>query len=253
VIRRPAVTETPPLPPEESKPPSRPAEALSPHVPSRPPAAGFAGFGGGTDPLLGGGVDRVARIQTIAAVVLGLALIAIPLYLWRRPRSETVPVTSTSDASAPLGDGGLAAIVPPVAPSPAVPPVTLSEAKVMECHDVGPRRTRPEDCDHLAAVEKGLAAAITAGASCLPTASGGGTLVYVLDASFGRKHHPLELIIPRDGRSLKSPHGVAAAVSACATAVKKDLDGVSLEGVPHAHSRYKIAITATYPAPNASP
>jgi hypothetical protein len=230
-----------PKPPTDSKPPSRPAD-----VPSRPP---FAGFGGG-DPLLGGGVDRVARIQTIAAVVLGLALIAIPLYLWRRPRSESVPVTSMSDASAPLGDAGLAAstLQPPL-----LPQVTLSDAKVMECHDTGSKRTRPEDCDHLEAVEKGLAAAITAGGPCLPTANGGGTLVYVLDASFGRKHHPLELGIPKDGRSLKNTHGIAAAVSACSAAVRRGLDGVSLEGVPHAHSRYKIAITATYPAPNASP
>ena len=122
----------------------------------------------------------------------------------------------------------------------------------MECHDTGSRRTRPEDCDHLAAVEKGLAAAITAGGPCLPTASGGGTLVYVLDASFGRKHHPFELGIPKDGRSLKSSRGMAAAVSACSAAVKKGLDGVTLEGVPHAHSRYKIAITATYAAPSGS-
>jgi hypothetical protein len=211
-------------------------------------------LGGASESIFGGGVDRVARIQTIAAVVLGLALIAIPLYLWRRPRSETLPVTSAPDASAPLGDGGLAAVASAQAAPPAATPFapTLSEAKVMECHDTGPRRTRPEDCDHLAAVEKGFAAAITAGGPCLPSASGGGTLVYVLDASFGRKHRPLELMIPRDGRSLKSSHGVTAAVSACSAAVKRELDGVTLEGVPHGHARYKIAITATYPALNAT-
>jgi hypothetical protein len=244
------VSETPPPPPENPVPPSPPTvaseppprSARPPEIPSRPPLSA-------ADPLLGGGVDRVARIQTIAAVVLGLALIAIPLYLWRRPRSESLPVTSTTDAAAAFGDAGLAAIAPPV-PPPA-PPVTLSDAKVMECHDTGPRRTRPEDCDHLAAVEKGFAAAIAAGGPCLPSSNGGGTLVYVLDASFGRKHRPFELAIPRDGRTLKSAHGMAAAVSACSAAVKKGIDGMSLEGVPHAHSRYKIAITATYPAPNA--
>jgi hypothetical protein len=229
---------------------SRPAGEIS----SRPPAAGgYPSLGGGGDPLLGAGADRVARIQTIAAVVLGLALIAIPLYLWRRPRSESVPVTSTlaPDASAPLGDAGLAAAqTTPAAPAVQV---TLSEAKVMECHDVGSRRTRPEDCDHLAAIEKAFAAAITAGGPCLPTASGGGTLVYVLDASFGRKRHPFELFIPRDGRSLKTARGIGSAVSSCSAAVKKGLDGVSLEGVPHAHARYKIAITATYLSPNAAP
>jgi hypothetical protein len=224
----------PPPPPEQPQPPPR-----APGVSSRPPLGGRAG-----DSLLGGGVDRVARIQTIAAIVLGLALIAIPLYLWRRPRSESVPVVSSTDASAPIGDAGLAASPAPAAPVP--PPVTLSDAKVMECHDVGPRRTRPEDCDHLEAVEKGFAAAIVAGGQCLPSGTGGGTLVYVLDASFGRKHHPLELLIPKDGRALKNAHGAAAAASSCGAAVKKGLEGVGLEGVAHAHSRYKIAITATY-------
>jgi hypothetical protein len=232
------VSESPPPPTEESKP-------LSGAPPSGPPQRLSTGLGG--DPLLGGGIDRVARIQTIAAIVLGLALIAIPLYLWRRPRSETVPVMSSPDASAPLSDAGVAAVAPSLS---VTPQVTVSDAKVMECHDTGSKRTRAEDCDHLAAVEKGFAAAITAGGPCLPSANGGGTLVYVLDASFGRKHRPFELLIPRDGRSLKNARGVAAAVSACSAAVKRGLDGLTLEGVPHTHSRYKIAITATYPPPN---
>jgi hypothetical protein len=202
----------------------------------------------GGDALLGGGVDRVARIQTIVAVVLGLALIAIPLYLWRRPRSESVPVTSVSDAGLSIVDAG-AMVAAAASAAPAAPQVTLSEAKVMECHDQGSRRTRPEDCDHLAAIDKGLLAAITAAGQCLPPASGGGTLVYVLDASFGRKHRPFELFVPRDGRSLKNAHGAAAAVNACNAAVKRGIDALSLEGVPHAHARYKIAVTATYPAP----
>jgi hypothetical protein len=202
---------------------------------------------GGAD--LFGGVDRVARIQTILAIVLGLALIAIPLYLWRRPRSESLPVTSALDASAPVvGDAGVVVAAAAASAVPAGPVVTLSDPKVMECHDMGSHRTRPEDCDHLVALEKGFAAAITAGGPCLPAASGGGTLVYVLDASFNRKHRPFELFVPKDGRSFKNARGAAAAVSACSAAVKRGVDGLSLEGIQHAHSRYKIAITATYPA-----
>ncbi len=246
------MSETPPPPTEElreSASSSRPLEA--PRSAPRP----LSSIGGG-DPAGAGGADRIARIQTLAAVVLGLALIAIPLYLWRRPRSESIPVTSALDASAPLGDAGLVTAASgsaAIAPPPQVPQVTLSDPKVMECHDVGPRRTRPEDCDHLAPVEKGFAAAISAGGPCLPSTSGGGTLVYILDASFGRKRHPFELFIPRDGRSLKNAHGVAAAATACSAAVRKGLEGVSLEGVTHAHARYKIAITATYAPANASP
>ena len=54
--------------------------------------------------------------------------------------------------------------------------------------------------------------------------------------------------LPAGSMRLISP----AAVSACSAAVKKGLEGVSLEGVVHAHSRYKIAITATYAAGTAS-
>jgi hypothetical protein len=202
-----------------------------------------------------GGVDRVARLQTIAAVVLGLALIAIPLYLWRRPRSESPPVTSAVVGSAPgspFGDAGADA----QASLPAEPTVSLSDAKVLECHDTGSKRTRPEDCDHLAAVEKGLATAISASATCLGgTAPGAvGTLTYVVDASFLRKHHPIEVLVPRDGRQIKGLHGAQAgqAVSGCASLVKKGMESVALDGVPHAHARYKVAITATYAAPPTS-
>jgi hypothetical protein len=202
-----------------------------------------------------GGVDRVARLQTIAAVVLGLALIAIPLYLWRRPRSESPPVTSAVVGTAPgspFGDAGAS----DAGSGPAEPSVSLSDAKVLECHDTGLKRTRPEDCDHLAAVEKGLATAISGAPTCLAAAGAGGagTLTYVVDASFLRKHHPIEVSVPRDGRSLKGIHGAQAgqAVSGCAAAVKKGMESVALDGVPHAHARYKVAITATYAAPPAS-
>ena len=37
-------------------------------------------------------VDRPARLQMIVALILGLVLVAIPLYLWRRPRAESISV-----------------------------------------------------------------------------------------------------------------------------------------------------------------
>jgi hypothetical protein len=198
-------------------------------------------------------VDRVARLQTIAAIVLGLVLIAIPLYLWRRPRSDAPPVTSTSDASslangvangAVVGADGGAAVASPAAATPAA--VTLSDAKIMECHDPGSKRTRPEDCDTLAPIEKAFAAAIASAGACVPASAGGGNLVYVVDASFGRKRKPIDVFVPRDGRGLRDTHGEAGIVKDCTAAVKRGLVGVTLEGVPHAHQRYKVAITATY-------
>jgi len=221
------------------------------HPPSQPPAPEPKAPTSRPPPLAG--ADNVARLQTIAAAALGLALIAIPLYLWRRPRSESPPVTSALTTQSPTSDAG-----PPDASasveSPPGPVVSLSDPKVMECHDTGSRRTRPEDCDHLPAVEKGLATAITASASCLPSSAGGGTLVYMVDASFARKRHPIELTVPKDGRALKNAHGASAtaAIGGCLASVKDGLKSVALDGVAHAHARYKVAITATYPAPTSS-
>jgi len=217
------------------------------------------------DALLGG--DRPARLQMIAALVLGLVLVAIPLYLWRRPRSEAVTVTSEAQqaASAASAASAAAALSGPNAANGAggangaarasdADSVLLSEARVLECHDPGSKHTAATDCDHLASIKKALAQAIKDNASCLPTAAGGGTLVYVVDVSFQRKRNPVALTVPKDGRALRSatvagsPKASAAAANACAGAVKHALSGVSLDGLPHQHARYKIAITATYNA-----
>ena len=140
-------------------------------------------------------------------------------------------------------------LAPPVPTAAVAPVVTLSDAKVMECHDPGSRHTPPDQCDHLGAVEKGLAAAIAAAGDCVPPSAAGGNLVYVVDASFARKRRPIDLLIPRDGRSLKNPRATAAAVKECSAAVKRGLAGLALDGVPHQHQRYKVAITATYATP----
>ena len=238
----------PSLPPSEPKPPGA---RLTPHG-SRIDAA---------ETLLGS-VDRPARLQMIAALVLGLVLVAIPLYLWRRPRSEAVTVTNeVADASTPraaaadsaAGSGqgtGAAASGAGGATGardrPGEPSVALSEARVLECHDAGPKRTAPADCDHLASIEKSFAQAIESNAACVPSSADGGTLVYVIDVSFLRKRNPVTLTLPRDGRALRNAHATLAAVAACTSAVKRGVVALSLDGVPHAHGRYKIAITASY-------
>src|SRR5690242_10600902 len=84
------------------------------------------------------GYDRPARLQMIVALVLGLVLVAIPLYLWRRPRAESAVVATDADAPAPMyagqggspGDGGSNEV-------DAGGPLALEGPKVIECHDPG--------------------------------------------------------------------------------------------------------------------
>ncbi len=189
----------------------------------------------------GAAYDRPARLQMLVALVLGLVLVAIPLYLWRRPRAESPIVTAQADAeAAPLAsaldaDAG--------AGDDAGGPVALGELKVLECHDPGSRHTAPEQCDHLVDFEKLFTKAVQDAASCAPSGQGGGTIPYVADVSFGRKKQPIHLTSTKDGRGLKS----AKTVASCVAAVKKNLGAVNLDPMKHDHSRYKISLVATYP------
>jgi hypothetical protein len=178
-------------------------------------------------------VDRPARLQLIVALILGLVLVAIPLYLWRRPRAASVAVVVPQD-------GGV--MVEPPAPPPE-PDVTVSEPKA-SCHDPGPKRTPPDQCDHLTDVEKALAKAIEDTASCVPKDLGGGTIVYGADVTLTTKRRTLVVSTPRDGRSIKN----AKVISACHNAVKAKMQSVPLEGLKHEHHRYRIHVTATYRA-----
>ncbi len=177
----------------------------------------------------------ITRAQMIALGVLGFVLVAVPLYLWRRPRAVPVDANPT-----PAND--LAAIAD--AGSESAPPtnaVRLSDPTILECHDRGPKHTAPEQCGHLPGFEKAFAKAIVDAASCVPPTAGGGNLVYVADVSYGRaKSRSILLTLPKDGRTVK---GRAAQ---CESAVEHALKVLELD-TDHAHQRYKIQITATYP------
>lgn len=180
-------------------------------------------------------VDGPARMQLIVALILGLVLVAIPLYLWRRPRAESIAVNAnvSQDAGAVAVEGA--------------PPVIEEKVAIGEprstCHDPGPKRTPPEQCDHLSDIEKALAKAIEESAACVPKDAGGGTIVYAAEVTLGAKKRSLVVSTPKDGRSIKS----AKVVSACHGAVKAKLAPLTLDGLKHEHHRYRISVTATYP------
>ncbi len=212
---------------------SEPAGGGSGHPPSEPrPDRRARDFGAA--------YDRPARLQMLVALVLGLVLVAIPLYLWRRPRAESPIVSAQADAEA----APMAAAFDADARAPDdAGAVALGEPRVLECHDPGSKHTPPEQCDRLAAFEQLLGKAIQDAASCA-AGSGGGALPYVVDVSFGRKKQPVHLLAVKDGRTLKS----AKSAATCNAAVRKSLGSASLDGMKHEHSRYKIEVVATYPA-----
>lgn len=199
--------------------------------PSEPRSASRASFS-----QLDLSADRPARLQMIVALVLGLVLVAIPLYLWRRPRAESIAATGSADSGI---DPNAVAAEATTSPSDEGKPI-LGEPKSILCQDPGPKKTPPEQCDHLADVEKAFAKAIEDTASCVPRESSGGSIQFVADISFKRK--AVNVATPRDGRTLKN----TKVVSACQSAVKSKLQALSLDSIQHGHARYKIAITAAY-------
>lgn len=214
--------------PSQDRPPSSSRASVPPSEP-RPSRGSLSN--------LDAAIERPARLQMIVALMLGLVLVAIPLYLWRRPRAESIAV---SRASADAGSMSTLTTTPPASVD-VEPKPTLSDPRVLACMDPGPKKTPPDQCDHLADVEKALAKAIEDSMSCVPKDAGGGTIQYVADVSFKKK--TIAVTAPKDARSIKN----GKVAGACATMVKGKLHTVSLDAITHAHARYKIAITATYP------
>ncbi|MEJ7735124.1 MAG: hypothetical protein WKG00_38795 [Polyangiaceae bacterium] len=106
---------------------NRPSLPSSP--PSQPSPYRYLGSGGNG--------DRPVRLQIVIALVAALILAAVPLYLWRRPRPESIPSADAAVASA--------ATLPIAAPPP--PPdggtFTLSPFKTIACQNPGRARRRP--------------------------------------------------------------------------------------------------------------
>ncbi|MBX3227761.1 MAG: hypothetical protein KIT84_15500 [Labilithrix sp.] len=181
-------------------------------------------------------VDRPARIQMIVALILGLVLVAIPLYLWRRPRAESISATiGTTDA------GALPAVTAGGPGSAPDEKLTLGDPKVVSCHDAGPKTTPPEKCDHLPEIERLFAKAIEDSAGCASKDPGGGSIVWVLDVTFKRK--TALAMAAKAGNTMKSKK----VISSCEKTLRAKLPSLPYDTTKHEHARYFLSITATYP------
>lgn len=207
-----------------------PASSRASVPPSEPRGASRASFD-----ALDAQVDRPARLQMIVALILGLVLVAIPLYLWRRPRAESITVNNGG------ADGGALPAVTAASTAGNDEKIVIGEAKILSCHDPGPKKTAPEQCDHVADMEKAFAKAIEENATCVPKDAGGGTIIYVADVGFKKK--TVSVSTPKEGRTLKS----SKVAGTCEKLVKAKLSALSYDSIKHEHARYRVSITAIYP------
>jgi hypothetical protein len=184
-----------------------------------------------------GGAERPLRAQLVVAGVTALLIIAIPLYLLRRPAGDM----AKRDAAAALASGGL--IRSTLDAGPPTQPIRLGAVQRVKCSAAANRDGNEGSlCDRLPMLEEELERAIKSNVDCAPKTGQEGTINYVLTLNFNKKQIH---VFPGASGQWKGPQAKAAA-----KCVKRSLPDVDWDGIPHRYRYYVIAVMATYPAPD---
>jgi hypothetical protein len=196
-----------------------------------------------------GSRDRPLRAQIIVALVAVCILIAVPLYLLRRPGGKSGALGSASaalDAGKPpalLTDGGIA-LTPLDAGKP---PERLRVASVqhVRCGSTANGGHEGNVCDSVPFFEEALSKAVRDNPDCSPKANEQGTLNYVLTVDFQRK--VLHLFPGASGqwRGKQARRAI--------TCVKRAFANPDWATLQHQYRFYTIAVLATYLPANAAP
>jgi hypothetical protein len=190
------------------------------------------------------GGDRPIKAQLVVALVALIILLAVPLYLWRRPSIHSfvadagaAPIVASASAPPP-------ALSAPAPPPPFQPPhAVTSPLQRVRC---GASRTRASSgvtCDALPALEHAFVEAIVQTFDCAPKMAKVGTINHVLEIDFA--HKTLHVFPGKSG----DWHGPSA--RRATKCVERALGKPDLSAMPHAHAYYALAVMTEYPAANA--
>jgi hypothetical protein len=189
------------------------------------------------------------RVQIILALVAALVLVAVPLYLWRRPQPAGIPsadAATVANGPAPAATGVGASLgadasggAPLLVGSGALPKVEVSPIKTLKCQDSGPGKTPPERCDGVRFFEDGLTRAIKDSAACAPPTKNGFVTSFVLEFHFGKKRTNLFF-----GKSTTLSKSKRRELLRC---VEAALPTPDWDRIPHQHQKYTVNAVVTYP------
>lgn len=178
--------------------------------------------------------EHAQRLQMLIALLLGAVLVSASLYVWRRPKVESVTIAAT-ESSAPSAMLAMSAAA-------AEPLVLIGDPRVIGCQDPGPGKTEVSACGAATPLAAALKKAIADNEACLPTSEGAATLEFVADFQFTKRR--LTVTAPQSSRTVKS----SRAAIACATAVKRSLLAAGALNLEHEHARMKLSAQASYAA-----
>jgi hypothetical protein len=215
---------------------------VGPSRPSFPSDPGLRRLGVGG----GGGGERPLRAQLVIALVVGIVLLAVPLYLWRRPSGSE---NATKDGG--LNGDARGGIIDSTNALALLPEAGVNNERVklglpqrVKCGASQRGSQEGNLCDRLAFFEDGLGKAIRDNTDCVPKNAKEGTINYVLTVDFtAKKIH----MFPGASGSWKGP-----AARKAAQCVKKALPAPDWNTVQHQYRYYSIAVLATYAAPASS-
>jgi hypothetical protein len=212
--------------------------ASRPPFPSEPHSRRL-GTGGGP-----ASSERLLRAQLVIALVLGFTLLAVIVYMMRRPSGTEhaeQPSASASASAAPTPTIVRTKVEAPKAPPPRV---KLSAVQHLKC---GASAKVPASdsnlCDSLPFFEQALQKAIVDTADCAPPPKEEGTINYVLIVDFPKRD---ARIYPGRSGSWKGKQAKKAA-----ECVKHALSAPNWETMSHQYRYYMLSALATYPAESA--
>ena len=192
-----------------------------------------------------GGGDRPLRAQLVVALVAVLILLAVPLYLWRRPSAHEEAPPASSSGAALLAASALPAVLAPSTPK-TDSRVSVSSAQKVKCSaDARLSGQNGALCDSLPYFEEQLQKAIVENVDCAPRTGKAGSVNYVLTIDFtNRKVN----VFPGASGTWKGPQARRAA-----ECVERSLAAPEWDKVQHQYRFYNIAIMANYQNPEAAP
>jgi hypothetical protein len=177
----------------------------------------------------------------ILGLVALLVLVALPLYLLRRPKpigpaqADAGARVDPSDAGASAETGAAAVAVDAAASKK----VALGEARTVRCVPRGGGHVMVERCDHLVGMEDALARAIRENVACAPPSATPFTVSFVLTVDFERKK--LHLWAGRSGTLKKRS---SADLVRC---VEHAIAQPEFTTFTHQYAKYDVNVIASYP------
>jgi hypothetical protein len=196
------------------------------------------GVGGGS----GGG--RFVRVQLIIAVVSAFSILAVLLYLLRRPTGvEHAGADEPAEPSASASAAPPAAVVRTKVESSEKAPARVKVGTVQRqrCGS-SPKNlaSEPGLCDALPFFEQALVKAVLENPDCAPKQKEEGTISYALSLDF--RNHETKLYPGKSG-SWRGPQAKKAA-----ECVKRAITAPTWDTMGHQYRYYLISVVATYPA-----